>query len=363
MLDNIIMKALAKNLSQRYQTAMEMYNDLQAYKDALLNNNIALLNAVNEKPLNTSLKVDSIPPNKLQAKNFIQQSIPPNKLNIKDIKNLGNTNPIPNLQSKQTMPPLTKQTIKNESIKEEFVINQEILQKVEEANTLPELKEEIKKEEELPKEEPKIAIKKTKSLVSEQIERERREAIINIVAPILIFAISILLYFTNTYGLVTLFLMLSCFSFIIYEMYSKELNNIISNFLFLIFTLPIFLIAKSYFPELTNPKISKTIYYALDISILIISLIVSLLILKSINLLFISKNHNVRYLGSILKGIILTVSITVILNFTNLINNKFLNKEISKSNFAKLIEKTIPLYKAGKKNSVKFTNFGVKITI
>lgn len=365
MLDNIIMKALAKNLSQRYQTAMEMYNDLQAYKEALTTNNTALLYGVktNDKLLNQNVKVDSIPPNKLQAKNFMQQSVPPNKLNIKDIPNLNNVNqsvPVP-LANKQTFPPLTKSVINN-AIKEE-TFNKEILEKVEEANFLPEINLEEKKEEELHKEEKITNTKKTKSLVSEQIEQERKEALINTVVPLSIFVISILLYFTGAYGLVSLFLLLSSISFIIYEMKAKQVNINISNFLFILFTLPVFVISKSYFPELSNPKISNVIYYALDFSILCISLIISLLLLKGINALFVNNNHSVRYLGSILKAIILTISLLVYMNFTDFIDSKFINKEISQSNISKILDKLVPLYKSGKKNSVKFTNFGVKIGI
>jgi len=367
MLDNIIMKALAKNLSQRYQTAMEMYNDLQLYKEALITNNTSLLNSIktNDKLINQNMKIDSIPPNKLQAKNFIQQSITPNKLNIKDIPPINKSTqptPLPNL-NKKTLSTL-KDSVKSEGKKIE---EKEILEKVNNAITLSEvnLKEEKKYEnkKDVSKEENKISIKKTKSLVSEQIEQERKKVLIDILVPISIFIISVLLYLLGTYGLITLFFILTSLFLTIYEINSKELNNNLSKFLFILSILPIFLIAKSYFPELANPKINKFVYFALDFSILSISLIISLLLIKSINSLFISKINYFRYLGSISKAFILTVSFLIHLNFTNLVDNKFINKEISNSIISRILDKSIPLYKVGKKNSIKFTNFGIKIVI
>ncbi|RYX95341.1 serine/threonine protein kinase, partial [bacterium] len=63
MLENIIFKAMAKSLSQRYASAMDMYNDLIIYKQALEENNFVLLSgqkATDSIFLQNSNKVDSI---------------------------------------------------------------------------------------------------------------------------------------------------------------------------------------------------------------------------------------------------------------------------------------------------------------
>lgn len=388
MLEAIIMKAMSKSLSQRYATAMDMYNDLQSYKQALQTNNAAALSGmkVNESFFSQN-KVDSIPPGKVQAKDILNQSIPPGKYNFKDF-NKSNTHhtPPPN-----TLPPIkpgvnttsggTKVnsllnkpantnpdnvTVTNEN--HHFGMQKHttgsLADKLPENNPLSitgDLSGKLAQAEEHIEASKSKKLNK-KSHVAEQIEHERKEAVKRVVIPTTIIFMSLILVITGIINFTDVVLLVGA-TLTAYRDYNKaQVIKPLSYLMMLLTVCLVFMFFEMVVPSFDNSKISNYIYYLLDFSILLFSFIGGFFINKGMDLLSENKNKNIRPIGGVLKSIVTFLSIIAIISSTNIVNTGFVKNQLVKSKFANTLSAVLPDLKIGKKMNVSFGRYGFKIS-
>jgi len=135
MLEKIIFKAIEKSIDNRYASAMDMYKDLQIYKNALETNDLTVLNCENEsKPSNyfaSSSKTDSIPPGKLKQQDIISNLSPSSKAKAEELLRTTLKKPIPNLQipepiQQKEISPLAEQKPISQPVQQEKTINQAV---------------------------------------------------------------------------------------------------------------------------------------------------------------------------------------------------------------------------------------------
>ncbi|MFN8575275.1 MAG: serine/threonine-protein kinase [Candidatus Sericytochromatia bacterium] len=394
MLENIILKAMAKNLSQRYATAMDMYNDLMTYKQALEENDFNLLagqksNDTLFSPNNN--KVDSIPPGKVQSKDIFKHSIPPGKLTMNDINQA-------RVDLQPTQPPMVKPglntavNMKNPFQKAGYTtlsgqkLPEETLKAIEEVsktgntgNLVQEKTKEINTTniinkapvtEELDKTSATDSLEKsTGSLENAKTEKKTKTNKVNKNNPNLKKFV-----FPTILSLVTLFLLyISVFNFFdililngiiwggYYDYHKKKLIKPLSYILMFTSIFVIFLSAKMIFPSFENSKISSTVYYVLDISLFLISAIASYSLLNSLDKLSLDQDKKNRLISTALKTILASLSIILIFSSTSFIHNSSIKQQLEKSKLTDLFTSLYRDYKPGKKLNISIGKFGLTI--
>jgi serine/threonine protein kinase len=309
MLENIILKALAKSLSQRYSSAIDMHNELKAYKEALASNNTQLLSGLkmSEKSVGNSGRVDSIPPGKIQAKDILSQSIPPGKILTKEMLMAQHNEQIDTQESvkpKITLPPLPNPNLKteppiiNKVTTSSLNLSQSITQG--KLNISPEPKEENHEIEEKRETVEPLKTEKTKntskhkSHVSEQLENERKHAIKRITVPLIGVVVIVFCFFTGIISRIETITFLSTVLLAYYEFNTAKISKFYSYILNFLYMFIIFFDLKTLTPTFQNSKISPLVYYILDLSLVLIAFIGAFFILKGLDSLTVNKNKYAR---------------------------------------------------------------------
>jgi serine/threonine protein kinase len=383
MLEKIILKAMSKSLGQRYSTALDMFNDLQTYKEALVSNNVAVLSGVksNDSLYSTGVKVDSIPPGKLHAKDILGLSIPPGKMQAKDL--LGQSLPPGRLNTSDLKLP----TPAPASINKQSLINTNLNMK-NPLYTKPELglerTQEIKvdnnpllnqtKKEELVNETVEKETESTKntanklktpgkqqSHVSEQMANERMEAIKEVAIPAGLIIIVLIGLIIGVFNVLDAIILIGTISVANYDYHTAKVSKWVSYILMLMSMSIVFIWLKGLIPASENSKISAMVYYLLDFSLFLISFIGAFFILKGLDYLSIHKNKAIRPFGGIIKSILAFLSIILIVSSTSLIEDPFVQREFEKSKVANIMGSILPEVKIGKRIHISVGKFGLKI--
>ncbi|MFN8671723.1 MAG: protein kinase [Candidatus Sericytochromatia bacterium] len=400
MLENIISKAMAKNPSKRYQSAMEMNNDLNDYRSALASNNTSQLSGMKSTDMfssSTSVKqvdynVKKVGTGSLQPKTL--QNTPSNQpatsnQPINQAPKIGTITQSGNRKIQDTnfdMPnPLVQETPIIDTNSSNQIVNRidqlinNPVQSDETINTYAaelskgstaDLQEEMAnifesnstlvdtpptKETATPiKEEKKLETSKSKSASSEQKDKENRENLLKIIIPTVFGIISLLLMLVgiiNTIDFIMLIVILivSCIDF-----FSKQVIKPISYFITLIGSYVGWFIAKSYMGFMESTKLSNAMFYLLDFSILLISLIIFFFILKIADNLSANKNKTLRPIGGIIKSLVLILGFIFTINSSSMVESGFFQKQFEKSKFVDLAGIPVSNFKAGKKINVSF---------
>lgn len=391
MLENIISKAMAKSLSQRYSTAMDMYNDLIAYKQAVEENNFVVLSgekATDNIFLSSTNKVDSIPPGKLQAKDIFKHSIPPGKYTMNDMVtqakqvDLNPTQPPiskPELNTSVTMKnPFHKLSVTNVGNKN---IPDEALKAIEEIKISKEYNEENNQAEKiveksfntgnLSKDTVTEANKantnsNTGNLKNSKTGKkfkssDKSGSTSNYIIPGVLSLIVIVLFFAGVFNFLDISLLLGLIWGGFYDYNKNSLFKPGSYILMLTGVFVIFLSTKLIIPSFSNDKISAGIYYTLDISLFLISIIASYFLLKFLDDLSLNQNKNVRFISTLIKTVIAALSIVLITSSTNVVNATPIKNQFEKSKLAKLVTAPYHTLKLGKKLNMSLGKFGLSI--
>jgi serine/threonine protein kinase len=347
MLENIILKAMSKNLNNRYASALDMYNDLIAYKEALENNNEALLNASRlGSPLSSGSPFMSLKPENEHS----NQAPPPVKSTASLLSNKGTNTlngqkipdgidlkPIEN-KSEQIHQPIKQEVIENQASEEDIqnMIRNNSKEALDDSPT-PIIEEEAHKEDKA-KSKPKVDNKKKKKDPNS----------VNFIIPGVISVIGVVLFFTSILSLFdVIFVIGASFASALGYSQNKE-NKATSYFLTFLCSVLLFVIAKSFIPSVES-KISSAIYYSIDGSILLIAIILSVFIRKALNILALNENKNLRPIGSVLKSLVAISSIILFISSTGIIDTASIKKDLKVSKVASLLKVVVPKFEPGKK--------------
>ncbi|MBC7475224.1 MAG: serine/threonine protein kinase [Candidatus Sericytochromatia bacterium] len=347
MLEAIILKSMAKNVSQRYATAMDMFNDLQTYRQALFSNNTALLSGMKvnesffgqnkneankdnsnqtnflERPISRDVKTSTLPPMKLNLTGVIDKHYKDNANNSKKDNHTVEDIKIPKLM---------------DSVLEDDL-------------PIEEIEEHIEPEKKVKKEKKK---KQARSNVSEQIEQERKKAFKKIAVPAIVIFLSLILFITGIVNLTdTIFI--SLLTLVAHRDYNDaRAIKSVSYLLMFMNTFSIFVAFKMLVPSFGKTKIQPYIFYSLDTSLIILSFVISFFMIRGLYYLSSNKNKNVRPIGSSIKSILAFLSIILIVSSTSLIKGSFVGNQFKNSKFANAFSMVIPDLKLGKHLNVSF---------
>lgn len=395
MLENIISKAMAKSLSQRYASAMDMHNDLIIYKQALEENDFALLSGQKSGEnifLSNSNKIDSIPPGKIQSKDIFKHSIPPGKLTMNDIVS----------QSKQvelnpTQPPTSKPEL-NTSIgmKNPFQKNintmngqklpDDALKAIEETikatgnltersnnkslyetnSDKPSTTNKLNKEIDSDNNTGPLDISKSEKVTQNKLKapnknNKKTSDLKKYLVSAILTLITFILFFLDIFNSLDILF----FNGLIWGAhYDYNKIKVIKPFSFILMGFGIFVIffsAKLLFPSLQNNKISSSIYYVLDISLFLISIIASYSLFNSLDNLSLNANKNLRIISTVFKTIVLGLGFTFTISLSNMINSPSIKLQIEKSKFVNIVTLPYKDLKLGKKLNISIGKFGLSI--
>lgn len=376
MLEKIILKAMSKSLGQRYPTALDMYNDLQSYKEALASNNVAALSGVvsSDSLYNSAIKVDSIPPGKMHAKDILGMSIPPGKVQAKDL--LGQSLPpgkfnLQNIKAPTQAPAnIARPAFKTPSLtKPDATKPDATLEKI--SGTIPPgispippaQKEEVTSEPEPAKTtQTKLPPKnKQQSHVSEQIAEERKKALLEFALPAGLILLVLFGLLIGVFNVMDSLILIGTISVANYDYHTANVSKWISYVLMLMSMFIVYIWLKAFIPDFANSKIAALVYYLLDFSLLLISFIGAFFVLKGLDFLSIHKNKSIRPIGGMIKSILAFLSIILIVSSTDIIEMPYIKSEFEKSKVANMIGKLLPDVKVGKKIHISVGKFGLKI--
>jgi serine/threonine protein kinase len=378
MLEKIILKAMAKSLGQRYSNALEMFNDLQTYKEALVSNNVAVLSGVksNESLYNTGVKVDSIPPGKIQAKDILGLSVPPGKIQARDL--LGHSIPPGKLNTgdlKQPAPANIKPSLNTGLGLKNPVGTRNETNTDKPQETLPATtaystprEEAAPESKESPDTEPvrntqiRQRPKTQQSHVSERIAQEQREEMQRIAIPSGLIVIVLIGLLAGVFNILDSLILIGSIGIVNYDFHTVKVSKVYSYILMLMNIFIVFIWLKTLIPSFENSKISAGVYYLLDFSIILISFIGAFFILKGLDFITIHKNKTIRPVGGVIKSILTFLSIILIVSSTGLIEDPYIKGEFEKSKVANLMGSILPEIKMGKKIHISAGKFGLKIS-
>ncbi len=353
MLEAIILKSMAKSVSQRYATAMDMFNDLQTYRQALLSNNTALLSGMKvnesffgqnknetnkdnsnqnnflERPISKDGKTSTLPPMKLNLTGVIDKHYKDNANNAKTENHTDESNhTVEDIKIPKLM----------DSVLEDDVPIEEIEEQIE---TPKKVKKEKKK-------------KQVRSNVSEQIEQERKKAFKKVAVPAIAIFLSLILFITGIIN-ITDTIFISLLTLVAYRDYNDaKVIKPVSYLLMFMNTFSIFVAFKMLIPSFGKTKIQPYIFYSLDTSLIILSFVISFFMIKGLYYLSSNKNKNLRPIGSSIKSILAFLSIILIVSSTSLIKESFVGNQFKNSKFANAFSMVIPDLKLGKSLNVSF---------
>lgn len=365
MLENIILKAMAKNLANRYASAYDMYNDLIAYKEALETNNETLLASprlggqplvnnnvgtnnpfVSLKPEPTTNPINNTmtTPPPLKTTSLLTQK-PNNLVGQKPVHSDTTLNkPAQNTtvpQSKPQLEPVKQAEPEINKVSEEEIQNmirnntKDLLDEPEVA-IQEDVKEALKEEKNKPK--PKVDKKKKK----------QNEGSYNYLIPIATSIIGIVLHFFDILSIIdVLFVILASISS--YFSYLSNKENKASSYITTMFiAIFLFIVSKMFIPSVDS-KISNLIYYSIDGSIFLIAIVVGVFLRKGLNILALNKNKNLRPLGSSLKSLLTISSIILLVSSTGIIESAPIKKDFKNSKIASLLQAIVPKFEPSKK--------------
>lgn len=390
MLENIISKAMAKSLSQRYANAMDMYNDLIAYKQAVEENNFVLLSGekANDNIFLSSNKVDSIPPGKIQSKDIFKHSIPPGKLTLNDMVTQAK-----NVELNPSQPPMSKpelntsvnmknpfhklatttmsgKKVPDETLRaiEEIKLSTEYHEKKHEVEHIVEksintgnLNNDSHHDNKTPDNTTNTGNLKTDKKPKKFKADNKTDNFSKFIVPGILSIIVIVMFFVGVFNFLDLALLGGLIWGGFYDYNKNKLFKPGSYLLMLTGIFVIFLSTKLILPSFVNDKISSGIYYALDISLFLMSVIASYFLIKSLDNLSIGANKNLRIVSTFFKTIIAALSIILIISSTNIVNNTFVKDQFEKSKFSKLVTAPYHTLKLGKKLNMSVGKFGLSI--
>ncbi len=378
MLENIVTKAMAKSLSQRYTSSMDMYNDLINYKQALEENNITLLagqKIIDNKVFN---KIDSIPPGKVNSKDLFKNSMPPSRIkmeeNIDQINSNNDSKEINTANLKSSHKDELKADFKTTTFIGQPKNNTEINNIIDEvkelgtgnlANKIPtsglstinlenkSVANDLSKSE-------KATKNKLKNNQKVEVEKNPIE-IKKFLLPIVISIFSIIIFALDFINFLDLILMIGTICGIHYDYNKTSLLKPLSYMLTLTSIFVIYFTIKLMLPSFDNSKISTLIYYVLDISIFLISVITSFLMIKGLDNLSINKEKSLRPISTLFKSILLALSIILIISCTDIVNIASVKSQFEKSKFINIVTSIYKDFKPGKKLNLSIGKFGLKI--
>lgn len=419
MLENIIVKAMAKTPAKRYQSAMEMNNDLNEYRAALANNTTSLLSGMkpndsfmssgksvdynvksvakggtqpllnsqpvisntnsqppikstnlNEPVKQTKLGTITQPGKKPIETNFDmpnpfseqpqQQNIIPNQSQI--------ANKVDQLINSQMQPQDTflnpESEFKKGSTEE---LEEEMINILESSSTL--IEEKILREErfiEPVKEEKSVKQSsgniKHKSAAEEQRDKDNFNNKIKIIIPIVVEVLFILLAILGIFNIIDVVFLTISLVIVCLDFFSEKIIKPISYLVMLVGTYSGWFITKSFMSSLDITKISNSMFYMLDFSILLISFIVFFFILKIADNFSANKNKALRPLGGIIKSFIIILGLIFSISSTSAVESAFFQKQFEKSKLVDITTAPVPNFKQGKKSNIAFGKPATKST-
>lgn len=418
MLENIIVKAMAKTPAKRYQSAMEMNSDLNEYRTALANNTTSLLSGMksNDSFMSSGKSVDynvkSVAKGGTQP--LINQQANQTPLAQQPLKSTNLNEPVRQTRLGSTTQPGSKRPVEtnfdmpnpfsDQGQQQNIIPNQsQIVNKVDQLinsqmqpqdtfsnpesefkkGSTEELEEEmvnilesssslieekVIKEEKItePLKEEKVTKQasgnlKHKSAAEEQRDKDsfnnRIKVIIPVVAEVLFILLAVLGIF-NTIDVVflTISLIIVCLDF-----FSEQIVKPVSYFVMLIGTYSGWFITKSFMSSIEISKISNAMFYMLDFSILLISFIIFFFILKIADSFSANKNKTLRPLGGIVKSFIIILGLIFSISSTSAVESSFLQKQFEKSKLVDITTAPIPNFKQGKKSNISFGKPSAKV--
>lgn len=375
MLENIILKAMAKSLSQRYASAMDMHNDLMAYKAALEENNFNLLAGQKqaENIFQNSNKIDSIPPGKVQAKDIFKHSIPPGKLTMNDmVAQAKITEPPMNVTQPPTNKPLLNTSTNNKSPYTKLSINTSTNNEkaVNEVKTYDNptkntgnLTEKITTgnlENKLPTADIPKSEKGTQNKLKQPTKVEENK-IKPYIFPGIITLLSLIAFFAGILNLFDIGLVIGTVWGMHYDYNKTNVIKPLSYILILTSIFVIFFSAKLIIPSFDNSKISTAVYYILDVLIFLISILGSYFLVKTLDALSLNKDKSKRPVSTIVRAIFTALSIILIISCTSMVTTPFIKNQFEKSKITNALTFMYKDFKPGKKLNVSTGKFGLKI--
>lgn len=412
MLENIIVKAMAKTPAKRYQSAMEMNSDLNEYRTALANNTTSLLSGMKSNDSFMSSSSKAVDYNVKSVAKGISQPLINNQVNtplannnspiplkstnlndpVKQTRlgvitqqskkpadvNFDMPNPFseqPNQQPQQQPQNSNQSQIANKvdqlinsqmSSQDTFVnpesefkrgsteeLEEEFMNILESNSTLIEEKIiETPKEEKVVK--PASGSLKYKSAAEEQRDKDNFTNKMKIIVPAVVEILFILLALLSVInGIDAVFLTISLV-IVCLDFFSKEIIKPISYIVMLIGTYSGWFITKSFMSSIDISKISNAMFYMLDFSILLISFIVFFFILKMADNFSANKNKSLRPLGGIIKSFIIILGFVFSISSTSIVESSFFQKQFEKSKLIDISTSFVTNFKQGKKSNISF---------
>lgn len=410
MLENIIVKAMAKTPAKRYQSAMEMNNDLNEYRAALANNTTSLLSGMkpNDSFMSSGKTVDynvksvakggtqpllnSQPvignPNSQPPIKSTNLNEPVKQTRLGTITQPGKKQTIeanfdmPNPFSEQQQNTITNQSqivnkvdqlINSQMMPQDTFLNpesefkkgsteeleEEMINILESSSSL--IEEKITKEEKVTetlKEEKPVKQSsgnlKHKSAAEEQRDKDNFNSRIKVIIPVVVEVLFILLSLLGIFNTLDVIFLTISLVIVCLDFFSEKIIKPVSYLVMLVGTYAGWFITKSFMSSIDISKISNAMIYMLDFSMLLISFIVFFFILKIADNFSANKNKTLRPLGGIIKSFIIILGLIFSVSSTSAVESSFLQKQFEKSKLVDITTAPIPNFKQGKKSNIAF---------
>ena len=348
MLENIILKAMSKNLNSRYATAMDMYNDLVRYKEAVDANDTEALAGV---VVGGQPPVGNMPPPMNRGSGSL---IPPNQMQQPMPRPGSNTLPgqkMPLVMPVQEQPqhvsqqPIVEepQPIIPEPHHEQENIQDKIRANMEAARSFVD-------DEPIREEKPKETVEKSTNKDKQKQAKGKKSNLPLIVSGVLS-AISIILMVVGVFNVLDLVCMLGAIAGVFFGVSATEKNPIISYIITFLSSLVLFFITKGLIITSLN-KLSTMLFVVIDFSIILIGFIISFFIIKALDGM--RNDKNLKPIGSTIKAIISVLAIILFISGTDIVTGQFMKSQFEKSKIAKVFGAVIPKFVPGKKLPASF---------